>query len=241
MFKSVVQCPQSTCTHTHKHTHTHIYIYIYNFNQDSSSLSCCAASTDFLTLFHHLSLSSIASGTSSRQHLMSVQSCCRKFLLVGQHLHSHIKGSTCLSLLLQQCPTYLVCLTWMVLEMGGRWLHNCCFVGCCFQDFFNIAHNILAQFPSSSFSLRLVYVVPPYSRIDMTAAWKKLCLFLSDRFDFHIINNLLIAVHAIARCILMSFSVDEMLLLRYVNLSTNFREPQLSKYCDFIFDYRIPV
>ena len=39
------------------------------------------------------------------------------------------------------------------------------------------------------------------------------------------INNLLIAVHAFASHILKSFSVDEMLLLRYVNLSTNFREP----------------
>ena len=38
------------------------------------------------------------------------------------------------------------------------------------------------------------------------------------------INNLSIAVHGFARRILMSISVDETLLPRYVNLSTNFRE-----------------
>ena len=34
------------------------------------------------------------------------------------------------SLLLQQCPVCFICLTWMVSEMGGRWLYNFCFVGC---------------------------------------------------------------------------------------------------------------
>ena len=39
------------------------------------------------------------------------------------------------------------------------------------------------------------------------------------------IDNLLIAVYAFARHILMSFSVDEMLLLKYMNFPTNLREP----------------
>ena len=38
-------------------------------------------------------------------------------------------------------------------------------------------------------------------------------------------DNLSIAVHAFASRVLMSFSVDEMLLPRYVNLSASFREP----------------
>ena len=42
------------------------------------------------------------------------------------------------------------------------------------------------------------------------------------------IDNLSIAVHAFTSCILKSFSVDETLLLRYVSLSTNFREPPFS-------------
>ena len=39
------------------------------------------------------------------------------------------------------------------------------------------------------------------------------------------IDNLSITVHAFARHMLTSLSVNEILLLRYVNLSTNFRGP----------------
>ena len=130
------------------------------------------------------------------------------------------------SLLLQQCPECLVRLIRMALEMGGRWLHSCCFVRCCFQHIFNIAGSILVQFPSSFFSIRLVsvHVVHPYSRIDTTAAWKILRLILSDRSDFLMIDILLIADHTFACHILMSFSVDETMLPKYENLSTDFRE-----------------
>ena len=83
------------------------------------------------------------------------------------------------SLLLQLYPACLVHLIWMVLEMGGWWMYNCCFVGCCLQGLFNIARTILVQFPSSFFSIRLlsVHVVHPYSRIDTTVAWKNCVLF----------------------------------------------------------------
>ena len=37
----------------------------------------------------------------------------------------------------------------MVLEIGSNWSYSFYFVGCCFQDLFNIAHNILMQFSSS--------------------------------------------------------------------------------------------
>ena len=57
-----------------------------------------------------------------------------------------------LFLLLQQC--LLVCLTWMVSEMGNKWSHNC-FVGCCFQDSFKTIHSIFA-FPMSILTLLLV-------------------------------------------------------------------------------------
>ena len=58
-----------------------------------------------------------------------------------------------------------------------------------------------------------------------TAAWKKLHSVLLDSSDFHVIDNLSMAVHGFARHILMSLSVDEMLLPRYMKVSTNFREP----------------
>ena len=55
---------------------------------------------------------------------------------------------------------------------------------------------------------------------------KKLRFILSDRSDFHMTDNLSKAVHhAFASCELMSFSVDEKLLPRLVNLSTSFKEP----------------
>ena len=135
-----------------------------------------------------------------------------------------------LFLLFQQCPTCLVRLIWMVLEMGGRWLYSYYFVGCCCQDWLNMTCTILVQFPSSFFSICLasIHVVHSYSRIDITAAWRKLHFILSDRFDFCMIDNLSIVVYDFASCISMSFSVDEILLWRYVNLSTNFRGPPFS-------------
>ena len=99
-------------------------------------------------------------------------------------------------------------------------------MGCYFLDLLNIARNILVQLPSSFFSMRLVSVrlVHPYCRMDTTAAWKKFRFILSDWFDLHTTDNLSIAVHAFASHVLMSFSVDETLLSREVNLSTNFKE-----------------
>ena len=101
----------------------------------------------------------------------------------------------------------------MFFEMGSKWPYSCCFMGCCFQD---IASNILVQFLSSFFSID--FVVHLYSSLDTAAAWKKFRFNLSDRSDFHMINSLLIVVHAFVWHILISFSVDEMLLLRYMNL-----------------------
>ena len=65
------------------------------------------------------------------------------------------------------------------LEMGARWPYSCCIMGCYFQDLFSITCSILVQFPSSFFSIRLVRVnvVHPYSRIVMTAAWKKIAFY----------------------------------------------------------------
>ena len=58
----------------------------------------------------------------------------------------------------------------------------------------------------------------------MTATWKKLRLILLVRSDFHMMDSLSIAVHPFVSRMSMSFSVDETLLPRLVNLSTSFRE-----------------
>ena len=90
------------------------------------NLSCCAASTDLpdplsppISIVHW-----------SREVF---QYCCRavvyRFQLVILLLHVHAKRSTSillisLSLLLQQCPPCLVCLTWIVFMMDDRGLYN---------------------------------------------------------------------------------------------------------------------
>ena len=98
------------------------------------------------------------------------------------------------------------------------------FHGVLLPGFFNIACSILVQFPSSFFSIHFVSVnmVHLYSRSDTTAAWKKSHFISLDRSDFHMINSPSVAILTFTRCILMSLSVDETLLPRYVNLSTNF-------------------
>ena len=98
--------------------------------------------------------------------------------------------------------------------MGGRWLYSCNFVGCCPLDLFKIARSILVKLPSSFISILYVslHVVHPYISIDTTAAWKKLRFILSVRSDFHMTDNLSLAVHAFANPVSMSFSVDETLL-----------------------------
>ena len=71
-----------------------------------------------------------------------------KFLLVSQHccvcvgVHKWILPISS-SWLLQQCSACLAHFTWMVCEMGGKWLYRWCFVKCCFQDLFKTAYIFL--------------------------------------------------------------------------------------------------
>ena len=80
-----------------------------------------------LTLSCHSSLSFIALGRSSGQHPVSSHSCWMYVRAgrpafarpcVGVHKSTSLMSS---SLLLQQCPAYLVRLTWIVFVIGGRW------------------------------------------------------------------------------------------------------------------------
>ena len=209
------------CRSWHFHHHHH---HVVPLAQISSTLS------------RHFSLSFIASGRSSGLHPVSSHSCCmynrtgRPALArpyVGVHRRTSLMSS---SLLLRQCPACLVRLAWIVFVIGGMWPSSWCFVGCCRQDLFNIARNILVQLPSRFFSSRFVSVrvVHPYCSIDTTAVWKKLRFILSVRSDFHMTDSLSITVHAFVSRMSMSFSVDETLLPNYVNLSTSYREVRSS-------------
>ena len=102
-----------------------------------------------LTLSRHPSISSIASGRSSGLHPVSAPSCCM-YVRAGRPAFARpcegVHRSTSLmswSLLLQQCPVCLVRLIFIFFVMGGKWPYGCFFVGCCLQDLFNIARNIL--------------------------------------------------------------------------------------------------
>ena len=179
-----------------------VYVYI------SSSSSSSAVSIDFpdslsfsLTFFRHSSLSFIAS-VGLLMYILWVYRAVGD--LVGQQTLA--------------CPYFsntiphLVHFIWMGLEIGGLLPYNCCFVGCCLQDLFNIARSILEQFLSSFFCICLVSI----HIVELTQLLLgRNCIFiLSDDSDFNMIYNLLIVVHALVCCILMSFSVDEILLLR---------------------------
>ena len=180
-----------------------------------------------LTLSRHFSLSFIASGRSSGLHPVSSHSCCMYFLAgrpafarpyVGVHRSTSLMSS---SLLLQQCPACLIRLTWIVLwwEAGGRIVGALCGVAaraCSILLATFLCNWHLASSPAVLLASKWC--------IYTTAAWKKLRYILSVRFDFHMINSLSIAVYAFVSCVSMSFSVDETLLPRWVNLSTSFRE-----------------
>ena len=115
----------------------------------SSSSSCRTANTDIpdplsplLPIIHRFR--QVFRATS-----VSLNSCCM-YVRAGRPafawLYTRFHGSTSLmssSLLLQQCPACLVRLTWIVFVMGGRWSYIWRLVGCCRQDLFNIACNIL--------------------------------------------------------------------------------------------------
>ena len=126
-------------------------------------------------------------------------------------LENTVKSLMNLSLLLQKCPKCLVHVIWKVLEVGGKLLNSCCFMGCCFQNSFNIACGILVWFLSCFSSISFVHVVHPYSSIDTTTVWKEFSFNLLDRSDFLMIYSQSIAIH-----------IFTMLLLMYVNFSTNF-------------------
>ena len=121
-----------------------LQLYIYHHHHHVVPLARIS-----LTLSRHFSLSFTASGRSSGLHPVSSHSCCMYVRAgrpafarsrVGVHRSTSLMSS---SLLLHHCPACLVRLTWIVFVMGGRWPFSWCLVGCCRQDLYHIACNIL--------------------------------------------------------------------------------------------------
>ncbi len=123
-----------------------IYLYVYKSHHHHVAPPARIS----LTLSRHFSLSSIASGRSSGLHPVSSHSCCM-YVRAGRPTLAHpyvgVHRSTSLmssSLLLQQCPACLVRLTCIVFVMGASVrIVGVSWVGCCRQDLFNTALNIL--------------------------------------------------------------------------------------------------
>ena len=123
-----------------------LYLFSYHYHHHHHIVPLARIS---LTLSRHFILSFIASGRSTGLHPVSSQNCWM-YVRAGRpafaRLYAGLHRSTSLmssSLLLQQCPAYLVRLTCIVFVMGGRWPYSWCLVGCCRQNLFNIARNIL--------------------------------------------------------------------------------------------------
>ena len=78
----------------------------------------------------------------STPHVVSLndesQLARRRQQSAGSAFQFHYMSLMSSSLLLQQCPA------WIVFVMGGWWLYNYCFVGCCIPNLFNAAYSILA-------------------------------------------------------------------------------------------------
>ena len=130
--------------------------------------------------------------------------------------------------------------------MGGRWPYSGCFVGCCFQDLFNVVHSILVQLLSNLFSICFVsvHVMHPYSRIDTTVAWKKLRFILSDSSDIHMIDKLSIAVHTFAYwCLSLPLSIlsstDSFVVSQPFSKARHARRSKLWSKPDWLYTCRI--
>ena len=68
-----------------------------------------------------------------------------KFLLTNQHWLLHVLESIGERHFVLAFPAMfcMSCWSWMVLEMGGKWLYSCYFLLCCFPDLFTITRGIL--------------------------------------------------------------------------------------------------
>ena len=111
--------------------------------------------------------------------------------------------------------------TYIVVEIGGKWLYSCCFVGMLLPGFAkNRSRRVL---PINLFSMCFIWVqvVQPYYSTNTHLV--RILILFHQWSNFPMVDNLSIVVHALPMHILTSLSVDEILLPRYMNWSTNFR------------------
>ena len=108
--------------------------------------------------------------------------------------------------------------------MRGKWQCNCYFVGYCLQNLFKTACSMLGSYHLAfSPNILLKSKWCSHTVVLTTTDWKNSHLIQSERSDFNMVDNLSMTVHALPICMLTLLSVDEILLLRYMNRSDNFR------------------
>ena len=92
------------------------------------------------------------------------------------------------NILVRASPTCLVC---MVFEIESKWQYSCCFLWCCFQNLFqkHVAFLCSSHLASSPCILWCIHPVV------LTQLQLERNPILSDTSDFHMIDNLSIAVH----------------------------------------------
>ena len=105
------------------------------------------------------------------------------------------------------------------------WLYSSYFVRCCFQLFFKLALSILVCNLSSILAIHFLSVIlmHPCSSIYSVTVYENSPLISLDWSCFQMIDNLTIETYTIGRRLFISLSIDEMLLLLYVNCLTNFK------------------
>ena len=121
-----------------------------------------------LTLSCHPFLSSIASGRSSKLHPVLAQSCCMLVLAgcpafarpsEGVHWSMSLMSS---SLLLQQCPACLVCLTMIVFVMGNIYIYIYLIIMLCRQHGYPWPFLITSSYHSSPLAGLQGYIPYPH-------------------------------------------------------------------------------
>ena len=104
--------------------------------------------------------------------------------------------------------------------MSCKWQYSCCFQDVSKQHTASLFSYNIAFSPDISLKCRWCnYMII----LTMLQCRRILILFLSECSDFHLVFNLSRVVHAFPRHMLTLLSVEEILLTKYVNWSTNFR------------------
>ena len=159
--------------HIFIYTHTHIYIYIYIYVSVSRStyIYVYAHTTIYIyiyiyaLIYHHVTstisvylpdpLPTPSSIVNRFRWVLKALSCIgTELLYIGSSWSSPAFARLCegvhmstslmsLYLFLQLCSAWLDRLTWIDFVMVDKWPYNCCFMGCCLHDLFNIARSIV--------------------------------------------------------------------------------------------------